>query len=157
MFKTFAILLLYNNLNVQNFFESTFNLLSLYQKYAEIFRISGIWEREAWNYKNLDRFFRYDLVFNAIERGILIKRYTSDLRMECQDRHRLPNQFATGLAASLSPYESVSVNLYEEMPRMRLCLVLKIEECDDDEVKRPINRWRWSRQEEKALRSDSLH
>lgn len=37
--------------------------------------------------------------------GILIKRYTSDLRMECQDRHRLPNQFATRLAASLSPLQ----------------------------------------------------
>lgn len=101
-------------------------------------------EWEAWNYKNLDRSFRYDLVFNAIERGILIKRYTSDLRMECQDRHRLPNQFATRLAASLSPFESVSVNLYEEMPRMRLCLALKIEECDDDEVERPINWRKWS-------------
>lgn len=113
-------------------------------------------EREACNYKNLDRSFRYDLVFNAIERGILIKRYTSDLRMECQDRHRLPNQFATGLAASLSPFESVSVNLYEEMPRMRLCLALKIEECDDDEVERPINWRRWSWQEEKALRWGSF-
>jgi len=48
--------------------------------------------------------FRYDLVFNAIERGILIKRYTSDLRMECQDRHRLPSQFATRLP--LSPWIS---------------------------------------------------
>lgn len=74
----------------------------------------------------------YDLVFNTIERGILIKRYTSDLRMECQDRHRLPNQFATGVAASLSPTESVSVNLHEEMPRMRLYLAFTDEECDED-------------------------
>lgn len=51
----------------------------------------------------------------VVDRGILIKRYMSDLRMECQDRHRLPSQFAMGLAASLSPFESVSVNLYQEM------------------------------------------
>lgn len=67
-----------------------------------------------------------------VERGILIKRYMSDLRMECQDRHRLPNQFAMGLVASPSPFESVSVNLYEKMLRMRLWLALKVEECDEN-------------------------
>jgi len=70
--------------------------------------------------------------------------------MECQDRHRLPSQFATRLAASLSPFESM--NLYEEMPQMRLCLALK----NATTIKSEDRRRRLS-QEEKALLAGNLY